>query len=278
MKSKALFLLSCFGIFNLYSDSISQLSSYPFFCKLAAQNEKVFSGFKRNPTYQLILEHVTYDQGNEYLKIIEAESPIIFQSLEKYKLNDRLGMPNVYAYGSLYGDFSPTTLRYMKVAGDLLNLFGNLGQMNIVEIGGGYGGQCYILSAAAGFKTYTIVDLPEVALLQKKYLATLGVKNVECTDYNKFMPSKSYDLVISNYAFTEVTKDGQLQYIEQIINRSKNGYLTCNFVSSGFGLNSLDLQELIGLISLPNRLVEIISERPLTHPRNVIVIWREKGI
>lgn len=159
-------------LFQIAAVSISETSSYPQLCQLAVENEEVFANFKRYPAYQAILEHVSYEHGKEYLDIILKEDPELVSLFNKFRENDLLGNPIVYDYGQ-YGIFSPTTLRYIKVARDLRKKFGDMSHMRVVEIGGGYGGQCKILSDLCGFASYTIIDLPEAVKLANKYLSAL---------------------------------------------------------------------------------------------------------
>ena len=166
----------------------------------------------------------------------------------------------------------------MKVSGDLLKYFGDLDFKTIVEIGGGYGGQCKILNELTNFKEYIIVDLLEATLLQKRYLNRLNVKNVEYLSNKNFSLGNDLfcDLLISNYAFSEISRDEQFIYIRKLINNSRRGYMTCNFISGVFGIKSLNLNELVQLIKIPGRKIEVIPEVPCTYSGNVILIWREE--
>ncbi len=81
---------------------------------------------------------------------------------------------------------------------------------------------------------------------------------------NKEEP-RDYDLVISNYAFSELPKKLQLAYIEKVLAKAKRGYLTMN---SGLGnarsIGKLDIDELKEL--LPE--FTLIEEEPLTADHN----------
>ena len=79
---------------------------------------------------------------------------------------------------------------------------------------------------------------------------------------------KQYDLVISNYAFTELTREIQDVYLKKIILNSKKGYITYNDISPE-SFKSYKKEELLKII--PNS--RIIDEKPLTHERNCIIIW-----
>ena len=82
---------------------------------------------------------------------------------------------------------------------------------------------------------------------------------------------KISDLVISNYAFSELTRSVQEIYLQNLILKSARGYITWNSLSER-ELSGYNLAELIRLI--PNS--QIIPERPYTGSGNVIIIWGHK--
>ena len=110
----------------------------------ALKNQNAFKNFKRNYSYREILEHVSKDQGLEYLKILQKRNDgLLKKALKTVLVNDYVGNPIKFNYPDFSMQLSPTTLRYVKVASDLRILFGeNLG--NVAEIGCGYGGQALI--------------------------------------------------------------------------------------------------------------------------------------
>jgi len=104
---------------------------------------------------------------------------------------------------------------------NIVKFFGPLDGMRICEIGGGYGGQCKAVFEKYKPLHYHIIDLPEVCRLQRRYLGDMqgyacSTGPVGC----------SYDLVISNYALSEIP-DNKL-YIDEVLRRSTHGYITCN--------------------------------------------------
>ena len=195
MRLNFLFLASALFCSSLEGGSISESTSYPSFCLQAATKDTIFLNFKRHPIYTQILEHVTYDLGLQYLSIIIEKYPHLLPYFDVFRDNDAIGNPIVYDYG-VYGTFSPTTLRYIKIAGDLIEKFGDLSNMHIVEIGGGYGGQCKTLASLGMFKKYTIIDLPPCNHLSKRYLNELAVQNVTFMDSTQLSEIKDYDLLI----------------------------------------------------------------------------------
>lgn len=256
----------------LCGKSITEMTDFPAFCLKAAQNEKVFNNFKRDPAYTNITEHVTFEQGNEYLKTIKKEFPEILTYSDLFRENDILGNPYIFDYGK-DGWFSPTTLRYMKVAGDLKKRFGDLSQMHIVEIGGGCGGQCKVISDLCGFASYTLIELPQVNELAKKYLDILGVSNVNYINSDNINAAGTYDLVISNFGFSELDRTTQDAYLQKVVLPARKGYMTMNFTTKLFGIESMSMLDIIS--AFRNRNEKIERETPLTSSNNILLIWNQ---
>jgi hypothetical protein len=248
------------------------LSDYLAICKLAAEYDDIFGIFKRSKGYRRALEHVTRNQGYEYLKVIKAEGGDLlrFFLFLKFKENDQFGSPITFNYD--IGNFSPTTLRYIKVLMDLKNHFDDLTNFDIIEIGGGYGGQYKIISDVFIPKSYAIIDLAIVLPLIQKYLAKLGLENVIYLTPKQVNKDKEYDLVISNYAFSECAKSVQDDYINKILYRSKRGYLTCNYDKPSSPESPYNKKELSQKLSKMHT-VEIMEENPKTGTYNFIIKW-----
>jgi hypothetical protein len=241
----------------------------------AVHNYKVFSTFKRHPSYRAILEHVSEADGRKYLDIVKNESPDFIDNVDIFRENDLIGAPITYRYSDV-GTISPTTLRYMKVASDLRNLFdGDIGE-KVAEIGVGYGGQLLINDRVFKIKTYDLFDLPPVLSLVSKVLESHILNcSYRTSTLNQSSGDNDYDLVISNYAFSELPSQLQLKYIEKIISRSIRGYLTMNsgLNDSLFKNNRLSVDDLRR--HLPE--FEIVAENPLTAPDNYIIVWGHKN-
>ena len=271
------FFIIFLGLFllpDLEGKSLTENSSYSEFCQLAAEDEEIFANFKRSPIYNGVMEHVSYELGLEYLGFIHREYPELISDFDKFRENDLIGNPITYEYGD-NGCFSPTTLRYMKVAGDLKNLYGDLTNLHIVEIGGGYGGQCKILNDLGGFASYTIIDLPQCNALSQKYLTQHNVPNVIFINNDQLSQVGAYDLVISNFSFSEIDKTEQYRYIDTIIRGTPNGYMTMNFISHFFNVQSLSTEELIAIFLSNGHKGRIESEKPVSDPNNLLITWQK---
>jgi hypothetical protein len=245
--------------------------SYVRFVEMAVRDYRIFRTFKRHPDYRVVLEHVSQQDGAAYLKIISTEAPALLSNIEEFKENDLIGDPIVFEYGA-FGRISPTTLRYVKVASDLKKLFGDLSALRIAEIGIGYGGQFLILDRLHRMGQYDLFDLPPVLELASKYLEGHILNSCyRPLTLNRTGNDTQYDLVISNYAFSELPAPLQVKYIEKIIGRAKRGYLTMNsgYDSAARTGNKLQLAQLQELLPA----FEILEERPSSGPDNYIIVW-----
>ena len=268
LKCKALSRRSSQRIGN---SSISDSGLFPAFCFLASNDDRIFRRFRRSLIYRVILEHVNIDQGLEYLKEIEQGGRMLDQ-LRPLLEKDTIGGPIRYQYRS-YGFVSPSTLRYIKVATDLGNLFGPLDGLKIAEIGVGYGGQCRVVCTVWPVRTYVLFDLPEVLALSHRFLEESDVDRSAISERDGRNPqSDDVDLIISNYAFSELRREVQEQYFEQVIKRASRGYVTYNpLTPPGFQLlTAYEFAE-----KIPGALV--LPETPKTHDGNVIVVWGSKS-
>jgi len=276
-KSDALYNILFFAknyLYNLthkihYNTSISDDGSYPEFCEKASNDDTTFATFKSNKIYTRVLEHTSYEFGLDYLKIIKENTPELLNLIIDFKKNDICGAPATFYYSEIETSISPTTLRYTKVLSDLIHLYSFPSELNVCEIGVGYGGQCRINMSYLDVKKYTLVDLPQVLKLCQKFLSNFEIGNNICfKTMDELAVSASYDLVISNYAFSELKKDIQKIYLDKILLKSKSGYITYNTLAHTIldGYSAIDLANII-----PGS--KIIPEEPLTADGNCIVVW-----
>jgi hypothetical protein len=245
--------------------SVSDTDAYRTVCREAATDDAKLAVFKSIHAYRCILEHASHTVGQVCLDYITKHAPELLPLLPKFKENDSLGNPGVCGYAN--GTFSPTTLRYIKVLAELKMLFGPLDNFSIVEVGCGYGGQAKIIQDAYPSVTHEIVDLPEAEALTLRYARHFGFK---CSGYSGAQP---IDLFLSNYAFTELSVDLQRGHLKSIIPHCKRGYITCNFLSGSYGVESLSLGSVVDAIRAVGHDVELIREVPLTYGGNIILVW-----
>lgn len=240
--------------------------------KRAVTSDQHFKKFKRDAAYNEVLEHVSKPLGQDYLDIlIERKDGVLELAAESVFKSDDIGAPRKFHYDT-FGMLSSTTIRYAKVASDLKQLFGDASLKKIAEIGGGYGGLALVCDTLLNVKQYHVFDLPDVNRLIEKYLEYFLLNGTYATHTLNSAVPNDYDLVISNYAFSELPKAVQLKYIEKVLKRSKRAYLTMN---SG-NLDHADrAEEKLSLKELEELLppFEIFEEKPLTSAGNYIIAW-----
>ena len=252
--------------------SDSQVTFYEQQLSRLLKSKKRLSDFRRKYDYREILEHVTYTQGKSYLEQIQEYSPQNYiELIEKNKANDLFGNPYEYQYSGV-GRVSPTTLRYISTAIDIFEIIRLNKESVVAEIGVGYGGQAAILERMYGIRNYSAFDLPSVIQLSNVYLNSVNSKLKFTSSGLSSDKNTTWDVVISNYAFSELHRDLQLSYIERVIAKSKSGYMIMNSGRSnitGRSEGKLSLNEIRNYI--PN--LQVKEEVPLTGPDNYIIYW-----
>lgn len=256
--------------------SVSDSGRYPLFCYMASKDEGLFRTFKRNRIYRRILEHVSQKQGSEYLGVINEYGTLTPDDWQDFAGNDAYGSPVKFTY-DIQGreiSLSPTTIRYAKVLCDILSMFGTEGINSIAEIGIGYGGQCRLICRKIPGAMYTLIDLPEVIGLAEKFLSRYDEcsSNIRYFDGGHMYTDDDYSLVISNYAFSELNRAVQDEYLSKVILKSERGYITYNRLGhdrmGGYSDDEL-LRKIPGSVRL--------DERPLTCEGNCIIAWGMKS-
>lgn len=214
--------------------SISDDGYYPLVCYLASKHDSIFEDFRRNIIYDGIVGTPEV-MGRRFFDLIAKikNFHLIPEDWKNFRRNDLYGNPQMYTFiidGEKI-DISPNTVRYVKVLGDIMTMFNNVQDIkSIAEIGVGFGGQCRIILSKLPKVTYTLIDLPEVLGLAERYLNNYDEckNNVRYVDGGHIYSDDNYDLVISEYAFSELRRDVQDMYFEKVILKSKRGYITCN--------------------------------------------------
>ena len=236
----------------------------------ALKSQKNFENFKRSYSYRQILEHGDKESGAQYLSIVAArENGVLQRSLKTVLIEDDVGNPIKYRYPNIDIPLSPATLRYVKIASDLEILFGsNLGIVR--EIGCGYGGQALVNDQVLNVERAILYDLPCVNELIERYLNSFLLRGSYRTAVLNQETAEKSDLVISNYAFSELPKELQKAYVAKVLCQSDRGYLIMN---SGIGgsrsKGKLELSELRKL--LPD--FDVLEEEPLSANFNYVIVW-----
>jgi hypothetical protein len=198
--------------------------------------------FKSNSNYRVVLEHVNNEQGNSYLKLLNDNK--IFNDNKEYIINlcnenDKFGKP-IQSNFENFCKCSPTNLRYIYhsflIFDYIINK--NINNIDIIEIGGGYGGLAFFMYKLANIfnikiSSYIIFDLNDITVLQKKYLELHNIDiNALCIenndDYKQLLNQNSF--LISNYGFSELSKEIRDKYSNIISSFISYGFMVWNFI------------------------------------------------
>jgi len=169
-------------------------------------DDEKFKTFRAEPKFQTILE------GNE--DIVERIAFItlkkhggmdfLIENIAKFKENDSIGSPRITESFGL----SPATIRYVNSLWEIKLLLDGYEPKRILEIGGGYGGLCKIISTEYDFDKYTLIDLPDVEKLTDKYLSNFS----ELDGKIDHEVSGEYELFIADSSLAECDFETQLEY------------------------------------------------------------------
>lgn len=193
--------------------------------------------FKSDPQYQGVLEHVSQSDGNAYWDHLKKEFPDKLYQKDKFitlaHTNDSLGKPTKFDIKD-FTNCSPTNLRYLYHAFLILQLIKKYqNNVDIVEIGGGYGGLAFYLRHLCELfeveiSSHTIIDLESVANLQKTYTNYLGIEidsipYVKCDTFNR-----ENCFLVSAYALAEFPVPVRERYTETVTCKCNHGFLVWN--------------------------------------------------
>lgn len=256
--------------------SYSDDGTYPHFCQLAANDDATFSSFRSNKKYKQIVETCGPNAGKNYLYLALQKQPTLGKYFKQFALSERIGDPKLFDYtvGNSNYRLAPTTLRYINVLTDLMTYFGSLDGLKIAEIGGGYGGQCKIIRDVFTFDHYTLIDLAPALALSKRFLSEFSISNVSFISPSQLDSLDSqYDLIISNYAFTEISRELQEEYWSRLVCKTNHGYMLCNFATHTWQKEQFSKQNLIEKIENVN----VVSTAPplsqLDVQCSVVLLW-----
>jgi hypothetical protein len=255
---------------NQMEGSLSNAPNYLTACRFAVDSNEKFEVFRSCKSYRKILEHVSPRTGEKYLRQLDRRG-IPYLTLKNLTSRINVGGPATYSFPGL-GKISPTSIRYAKVHNDLRNIFGDLNDLEVLEIGCGYGGLALQLLEGESLGSFSILDLEIVEELAIKYLSNTNSKALNFVQRARNQELKSIDLLISNYAFSELTKDLQDEYFNRYIKKSRMGYMIYNHINPAEFL-SYSAHEICKKI--PGS--ELLAEIPQTDQTNVLIVWGHKS-
>ena len=228
--------------------------------------------FKNNIKYNDILEHVSEEQGSEYVNYIEiflkeTFTQISFDNINDYLLlNDKYGNPKKYSYTIFDNTIlcSPSSLRYIYHSLIILKYIKYTNSKKIVEVGCGYGGLFLAINHFSKIldiliDKYYLIDLPIICHVIKSYLEQYSDINISYILKSAYSYGEDIDdnelFFISNYCFTEINKQHRDSYILKLFPKLNNGFIIWQTV---FGLPIQNIN-IIG-----KHIKKVVEETPQT--------------
>ena len=174
------------------------------------------------------------NRGGKYFNyIVENNVDLLKNNYNSIIETDKIGNPFLFNFN--HNNFSlvcsdsvvcgifplQKLLEYMNV--DKLD-----NNLNIIEIGCGFGVQTKMFNDIYGFKSYTNVDLKSMLDVQKIFLDYFNINNVIYDDpenMETLAVKDEYDLLISDFAYTELSPEFKLFYFNKIIKKCKMGII-----------------------------------------------------
>ena len=193
--------------------------------------------FKEADHYRAILEHVSPEQGNMYLRYMQDEFADMLKDCRKmFEKNDKYGKPIKHDFGEPYGTCSPTNWRYLFQAClilEYIQLHLQNKHVKFMEIGGGYGGLSLYLHWLAprfgvSIDSYTIFDLEDVCKLARRYTGVNHVDINACSTPNETEIKSDDHFLISCYGFSELDEVTRAMYEKTVIPKCEHGFLVWN--------------------------------------------------
>ncbi len=241
----------------------------------ATRNDEQFAAFKKNPFFNLLWENHSIEEGEQWLQTIERHYPFLKEKFEKIAESDQVGSPRVYTFKDA-GHFSPSTLRFAAIAGEIQTKLGGWQGKKVVQIGAGYGGLCKVLHAISEFESYTLVDLPEQLALAKKYLETFGLKNVTYIVPEELPDLVRYDLALSDRSFSEFNGRYQKLFFDRIISTSDSGFILGWVFPKHYGVIPWNFNKLKRFFEKSGKFVHWEVQEPTLENENYLISFKRK--
>ena len=230
-----------------------------------------YANFKNNEDYINILEHVTENLGEQYLKLIFKEFPEISEEdvIKYLAINDRFGNTVKRTYVTDNGTIfscSPTSLRYVYHALIILDYYKTTGCENMVELGPGYGGLFLAISYFANILhihigKFHFIDLPGANNLIEFYLnlhkdvITIPYELHESSKYGKTVPPEKL-FFISNYCYTDIDTTEKEYYYSNLIRKADSGFIIWQSIAFDIEYSKQIFQDIAK--------INVTSEKPQT--------------
>jgi len=245
--------------------------------------------FKTDPRYQVVLEHVTHNQGFQFIEQVRVEYETYWPDIlavlpEIVRENDRYGVPGTALYEVLGFWCSPSNFRYLSQAMRLFTHAESLGlhEIHVLELGGGYGGLAlYVYRLAHLFPSihidaYSMIDLPEAAIVQMKMAEVLNLPTESVNGLDELAlawvldRSQASRFLYSAYAFSEFDADTRDWYAEHLVRHCDHGMVVWNFVNGVVGI----AEKVLGgpPYQFVDKPLKVERDRPAMYPESIKLV------
>ncbi len=200
--------------------------------------------FKSDQRYREVLEHTPREFANLMLKWSLDQLPDLDIELVRTlaRRNDNIGKPLQQPIDGL-GLYAASNMRYLAHAIRVWQYIESLGlpSVEIVELGGGYGGLAFWVRGMAHlFKAhvgaYWMIDLPDAARLQHQVAQALdlSVYPVSCESpafpaIGAFAKRENPLVCVSAYGFSEWDQETRDWYAKHLLPHCRHGLMVWNF-------------------------------------------------
>ena len=206
--------------------SVSGTMDWPQACAALVNGTWTSKKFRRTNAVRQVVETLGPVDGRHFAKWIRNKAPnYLFD--QRVAAIDTWGGPIRWPAACLGTprSFSPTTLRYLAHALWLNNKGFVKEGGTVIELGVGYGGLAAMNAIVSNATTF-MIDLPPVTQAAIRQMNELGLGNFASTDHS--IVKKSDVCFISNYAFTELSRDLQDHYVDQYVRHANRGVILSN--------------------------------------------------
>jgi hypothetical protein len=208
---------------------VTAYNSFQELCRVALTDETVENNFRRHEITLNMLEFLDPNIIDHYYGILEPLQGKYSIPGEVLSSLDTWGNPIIINSKKI--KLAPASYRYWMYAMLIATHGLTNSSSNILEIGAGFGGQAFTISKMRdlghlAYASYTIVDLPGVVDLQRKFLEKSFVKNFKTIEATEFRNEK-YDLVIANYSFAEFPQNIR-DFYTPVLERAEHAVVAWN--------------------------------------------------
>jgi hypothetical protein len=227
--------------------SISGTMDWPRACAALASGAWTSKNFRRIHAVRQVVETLGPVDGRHFARWIRDSAPGYLTD-KRVAAIDAWGDPIRWPAACLGTPraFSPTTLRFLAHALWLKKEGFVKGGGTVVEIGVGFGGLA-AMNAIVSNATTIMIDLPPVAVAAMLQMRELGLGNFASNDQSK---ATAGDVCfISNYAFTELSREMQDVYADKFIRYADRGVILSNASVFADHMRSRDNNQIIELLS-----------------------------